>query len=734
MSLCRLRSAFFAGLLLSLSASPARGASKEENRETLKQSLLEIVKRLDTHKGRVSVAIQSLDDGTLVFAHNADELLNPASNVKLFTSAAALFRLGPDYRYDTDFLSEGETSSGRARTLYVRGKGDPSIVTERLFGIVGELAHAGLREISGDIVIDDSYFDVERLAPGYDQESSDRAYMAPSGAVSLNWNSVAVYLRPAAAPSSRAIVEVEPLSDYFIIETALSTGRRRQRRFSVASEAIGQQQKIRVRGTVPVGHEPLTVWKKIDNPPIYFGETLKKLLENRGIKVRGKVRLGAVSSTARVILTSQSETLDLVLKRLNKSSSNFVAEQLIKTMGAEGRGAPGTFANGIQVVEEFLEQEVGISRGSYVMKNGSGLNDTNRFSAAQMTKLLKFMYDRFPLAPEFVSSLGIAGKDGTVRYRFEGSDAVGRLRAKTGTLENVSALSGYVQAIGGEKLVFSMMVNDYEGRSGPVVQSLDALGIALASSGSVLNPDSAVAHLKNETTASSKDELKTRIKTYLSVGKPIDRRNLAFLRTAWRSERDSAARAVIADALFQSNPQDYLGQRALLDSFTSTEDVYSHLRTMAKELNIPVPGVSSLLDLAAEGNVEALAHAVELARQVTDDPAREEVAEGLADAAKAAPEELVVVLRNAKLADREAAIALLSHGLVKAAEAEHPLWPTLRKFTGAIDSELATFARSLESLLSTRIAQEKAPGIQAMPAAGKVPPKTAPSPEIRPGG
>src|SRR5207244_7648890 len=136
--------------------------------------------------------------------------------------------------------------------------------------------------------------------------------------------------------------------------------------------------------------------------------------------------------------------------------------------------------SGIEVVEEFLEKEVGLPRGSYVMKNGSGLNDTNRFSAGQLTRVLRAMYERFPTAPEYMSSVGIAGKDGTLKYRFEGSDAVGRLRAKTGTLENVTALSGYVQAVGGQHFCFSFFVNDYPGRSGPVVQGMDALGAAVA--------------------------------------------------------------------------------------------------------------------------------------------------------------------------------------------------------------------------------------------------------------
>src|SRR5205823_1193908 len=199
-------------------------------------------------------------------------------------------------------------------------------------------------------------------------------------------------------------------------------------------------------------------------------------------KIKGRVRLATVPTTAKLLHVAQSETFDVVLKKMNKHSSNFIAEQLIKTLGAEVKGAPGSTLTGIEVVEDFLEKDVGLPRGSYVMKNGSGLNDTNRFSAGQLARVLRVMYEKFPLAPEYMSSIGIAGKDGTLKYRFEGSDAVGRLRAKTGTLENVSALSGYVQAVGGERFVVSFMVNDFAGRPSTVVQHIDALRAAVAGS------------------------------------------------------------------------------------------------------------------------------------------------------------------------------------------------------------------------------------------------------------
>jgi len=198
-------------LCLAVSSSGAAAPSKE-GREALKKSLADVLAQTPLSSARTSVQVQSLDDGTVVFAQDADDLLNPASNVKLFTAAAALVRLGPEYRFETEFLVDRE-AGGRARVLYVRGKGDPSLSTERLYNIAGELYHGGLREVLGDLVVDDGWFDGQRLAPGFDQEVGDRPYLAPCGALSLNWNSVAIYLRAGDRTGARARVESEPASD-----------------------------------------------------------------------------------------------------------------------------------------------------------------------------------------------------------------------------------------------------------------------------------------------------------------------------------------------------------------------------------------------------------------------------------------------------------------------------------------------------------------------------------------
>lgn len=703
-------------LLYILSHASFAAAPRTADRESLRKAMDAVVERAAMKAARLSVQVRSLDDGSVVFARDPEELLNPASNVKLFTAAAALSRLGPEYRFETEFLVDHDYKEGRAKTLFIRGRGDPSITTERLYGMVSELVHAGLKEVQ-DIVVDDSWFDDERLPAGFDQEFGDRAYLAPTGALSLNWNTVGVYLRPSERVNGKASVEVEPSSDYFVIEGAVTTGTKTQRRFTVSSTLDKERlhQKIDARGVVPIDKGVWSAWKKIDQPAMYFGSTVKALLTQRGTKVKGRVRGGVVPHGSKMLYVAQSDTLDIVLKRLNKNSSNFVAEQLIKTLGAEGKGPPGSHAKGIDVVEDFLDRDVGITRGSYVMKNGSGLNDANRFSAAQTTKLLTHMMQRFQVMPEFLSSVGIAGKDGTLKYRFEGSDAVGRLRAKTGTLETVSALSGYVESVGGERFVFSIMVNDFSGRAGTVVPSIDALGAAIAATGSKAGPSAAVAALTPQSVVGPFEELKTRLKTYVGLAQKGERQNVALLRTAWRSEKDPAVRAIIADALYQSDPRESAHVRVLLESALPSEDVYGRIKKASLEAGFDVPVLPSLVELASAGNIDAASRLFEFVRiDASDERASAWLSEQLAIVATDAPQEVLIALKATPEAERDVVIDNLVRGLVKAAQPDAPLWGVLRQAQGGIDPAMVSFAKNLETTLSLKIAEAKAPGVPAV--------------------
>ena len=712
-------------------AQASEPPSRSAGREALRRQIDALLAQQPLLGAHCSVQVDSLEDGQPIYARSPDDLLNPASNTKLVTSAAALLRLGPEYRFTTDFLTDKPLKGGRAQKLFVKGRGDPSINTERLAGLVADLWHRGLRSV-GDLVLDDTQFDRESWGPGWEQETSDKAWAAPVGALSLNHNAVAIYVIPADRVGAKARVELEPdPRDYFTVEnrvtTVPSSGRRKLRPHTIAE---GERTLVVVDGRVALHSDGLVMYRRVTDPTFYYGSTLKLLLQQRGIRVSGQLRRGTAPAAAQLLASYDSPELSEIVREMNKVSSNFIAEMLIKTLGAELKGTPGTWPKGLEVTEELLA-ELGVARGSYQLRNGSGLNDTNRFSAHQLTTLLGAVWKRFPIAAEFVASLGIAARDGTMRLRMEGTDAAGRLRAKTGTLEHVTALSGYVQSLGGERFAFSVLVNDWTGRSSPVLSSVDKLGSLIASLGGPEQSEreaSIAALAAGQPREAAPAELKARVATYLELAKAADKKNLPFLRSALRTERDPVLRAVVADALYRTDADQ--GGGPLLEAVPATPELaglFVRLRGVGRELSLPVPLVPSLLDLAVDGSGEALARLLALAplaRGPNHDTALEALlTAGLVEVGDASPDEYFAALRAAPPAQALAGIELTAVGLLQAGtEAAHfPLARALEAGALAQPAEAAQlqgWLAVLERRFIDPIETSVPAGLAALPAAG----------------
>jgi D-alanyl-D-alanine carboxypeptidase/D-alanyl-D-alanine-endopeptidase (penicillin-binding protein 4) len=575
-----------------------------------------------------------------------------------------------------------------------------------------------------EIVLDDTYFDAEKWGPGWEQETSDKAYAAPVGALSLNHNAVAIYVSPGERPGQRARVELEPDADCFVLQNNVTTVREDARRkLRPHTYAEGERTRVVIEGRLPARSDPVVLYRRATHPAMYFGHTLRLALKQRGIRVGARVKLGTAPASASLVASYDSDELSDVVRDMNKASSNFIAEMLVKALGAELKGAPGTWPKGIEVTQELLA-ELGIPRGSYQLRNGSGLNDTNRFSAHQMTTLLTAVWKRFPVAAEFVSSLGIAARDGTMRLRMEGTDAAGRLRAKTGTLDKVTALSGFVQSLGGERFAFSVLVNDWSGRSAPVVSSVDRLGGLLASSG---GPEREVLAALAPVELSPA-ELRARVVTYASMAQSHDKKNLAFLRSALRSERDPLVRVVVADALVRSDPEQ--GGGPLLEAMPLSTELFVKLRTVGRELSLPVPAVSPLLDMAVDGSAEALARLLALAPLARgaqhDEQLENLLSKGLADVADASADELVAALRAAPAIQSRAAIELVAVGFTAAESdpARSALSRVLKDARGADAAQAQAWLAALER----RPEATPAPAGQETPAqAAAAPQPAAPS-------
>ena len=414
----------------------------------------------------MSAIVVDADTGKTIYARDEKAQLNAASNVKIVTSAAGLALLGPEYRWRTTLSIVGPPAgpplpAGGEATgdLYLRGSGDPTLVTEDLAAMVGDLAALGLRKVRGTLVVDDSLFEGGYVPPAYDQKNDSTASRAPASAASLNGNVVAVTIVPGAAAGAPAHVVVDPSSPYFTIAGRVVTASSGPHVPAVDTKEEPAHTRVNVAGRIRLGADPRTIYRRVANPSLFIGHTLKQLMERRGITV-GAVKIGrAPAQGLRVLAAHDSAPLAVAVQELNKRSNNFAAEQLLRTLGAEIGGRPGSWDKGLKAVDRYLTG-IGIKTGTYQMQNGSGLYDSNRFSAEQIVTILRAASRDFRISAEFLSSLAVAGTDGTIAHRMGGTLAERYVRAKTGTLATVSCLSGFAGSPGHTPLAFSIIVND----------------------------------------------------------------------------------------------------------------------------------------------------------------------------------------------------------------------------------------------------------------------------------
>lgn len=412
----------------------------------------------DVTDGRVGIHAVDMDTGAVIYSRGADLALNPASNMKLVTAAAALDFFGPQRTFGTDILADGLKNGVVSRALYVRGQGEAFLLFEDFIDWAAELRQKGVVRVEGDIVIDDSVFDAAYLPPGFEQKNADAAYRPAIGAVSVNFNAVTAVISPAEQVGATPSVRLMPPNNHVEVVNRASTRSGAQRRLMVTSEPTEDGTRLVIDGYTGVAASPQSVRKRIDNPPVFAGAVFKAALDMVGIPVTGRVRVGVAPDSARLLLNHQSQPLSYVALAMNKWSNNFMAEQLLRVLGVED-DAPSTWSVARERIVRFLVDKVGLTAGSFQIHNGSGLYSGNEVSAAQFVALLRYM-DGHPNAPEFKASLTISGVDGTLRNRLRGAATEGRIRGKTGTLNEVSALSGYATRADGRRIAFSVLFDD----------------------------------------------------------------------------------------------------------------------------------------------------------------------------------------------------------------------------------------------------------------------------------
>ncbi len=468
--------------------SPERGAAAAPNARVgpspattaLRGDLSRIIEVPGWHAD-FSVTVVSLDRGDTLFAHSPDLPLAPASNMKLYTTTAALYYLGPDYRYSTYLLTDGDVGDGIvAGDLVLYGTGDPSL-SFRFHGNAGEpmreladsLAAQGIKEVRGDVIGDASYFHGYSAGYDWDPNYMNTSYAVPSSALSLNENLVNIRVSPGATVGAPAVVEGLPGGAWLAVQNEATTTAGGRTAIDVRRWSYGGP--IVVKGRIRRGGAPVTRMVVAADPAQYAAAALREALEERGIKVDGKVR--AVYDSAQspvtghavfapafgrgaplhVLLVYQSPPILDILDILMHLSHNMFAEQTLRTVGRIAEG-DGSVTGGHGAIMSMLRCETGADTSDLVLSqvDGSGLSPTNRTTTRTMVRLLTYAA-RAPFFPSLWLTLPEAGQPHLARM--QGTPAYRNLRAKTGTIDNVSALSGYVRAADGERLAFSIISN-----------------------------------------------------------------------------------------------------------------------------------------------------------------------------------------------------------------------------------------------------------------------------------
>ncbi len=488
------------------SAGLAATPRHERGTSALDRRIDKILAASNAQRGFWGIQVVDFATGKLLYERDADRLFIPASNMKMFTTAAALEKLGPDYIYHTTVESDAAPDAqGRVGDLYLVGRGDPNLGARTfpytyhgpqqppdafLQELAGQVKARGVREVEGMLVADDSYFLWEPYPANWAADDLEWGYGAPVTALAFNDNALTLHVKPGAKAGDPAAVSLEPLADYY------------QLRNGVETSAIGTEKRIyveRLPGTMHLdvwGHFPVDSDEDTDtvailNPPQLVAELFRRILEAQGIVVKGEIevrhttRLEAASHpesfpqpASRVVLAQHdSPPLREALKVINKESQNLHAEMLLRTLGRVVENY-GSLTVGLEVLNLFATQQVGILFGETDFSDGSGLSREDLVAPHAAVELLLYMAHS-PNFQIYFDSLPVSGIDGTLAHRLSTNDMKGKIHAKTGSEEHVNTLSGYMDLPSGKRLAFSIMANNHPLPNKAGQETLDAITVEI---------------------------------------------------------------------------------------------------------------------------------------------------------------------------------------------------------------------------------------------------------------
>lgn len=453
----------------------------------------------------VGVKIVSLDNGRIVFEENAAKLLRPASNMKIYTVATALDRLTPDYRFNTSVFAPAKPdSSGVIRgDLRIYGRGDPTFAArfnngdyfKAIDDLAARIVSTGVKRVEGDLIGDETYFTGPKYGSGWEWEDLTWYYGAEVTPLSVNDNALDLFVKPGLAVGQPASITTGPPDPLLTIVNRVTTSAKGVRREIAIHRGLNEN-TITIIGSIPLEDRGYTGAVGISHPALLFVYLLRNSLAQKGVVVTGKSRvtgevaipsMSSVSSVAQEeIVSLQSPQFSLIAAQTLKPSQNLYTELILRTLG-KLTPPPATFTIsnptseqlGLEAVRSFLKT-AGIRAEALVLDDGSGLSRGDMITAEATVQLLTFM-SKHRFANVFRDALPIAGVDGTLRNRMRGTPAENNVRAKTGSLSSAASLSGYVTTAAGEKLAFSIMVNNYPREVEPRTGCIDPIAVLLAS-------------------------------------------------------------------------------------------------------------------------------------------------------------------------------------------------------------------------------------------------------------
>jgi len=434
-------------------------------------ALSQLAQWVKKNGGALAAELDDIASGAVLGSIAANTPENPASNQKILTTAAVLKHFGAEFRFKTA-LCGARMGDGVAK-LVLRGSGDPSLRTEDLQELAKALVQAGVHHV-GDLLLDQSYFDTHFVPPAFEQQPEEwAAFRAPVSAVSLNRNVATLNVAPTEA-GQPARVWFEPEGFVDISGTVRTEKMERTQNVKLTLKESGSRLSALVAGSIQP-NAPIFHWsRRVEDPNLLAGYGLRGALDAEGIQITGKIAVGGETEQSELAV-HESRALSELLPELGKDSDNFYAETLLKDLGAKIKGVPGSSANGAAVVLDYLREIEALDAGTRI-SNGSGLFDANRISAHTLVKTLLHAYKDPALSRVFVDQLAVGGVDGTLKHRFLPFKKQRTIRAKTGTLDGVIALSGYAfRPDGYSPVAFSLIVSGISGKHAEVRKRVDEI-------------------------------------------------------------------------------------------------------------------------------------------------------------------------------------------------------------------------------------------------------------------